>query len=125
MTTEASRVLAMAFAALWIAGGVLALNRRRTAAALANGLIALPICVLAGWPLVRTLVDLEGYVRQYGRAALNELPLTAALLALSAAALVASVLSVRRSTWVFAAGWLANAPALLLLVYLAFWFRIF
>lgn len=125
MTTEEARLLALTLAAIWSASGVLALCHRRIAAAAINLLFAVPLCLLSAWPIVRVLVDIDGYIRQYGRAALHELPLSGALLALSLLAVVCSLLSIRRPAWVFVVGWLANAPTLVLLMYLAFWFRIF
>jgi hypothetical protein len=44
---------------------------------------------------------------------------------LSLLAVVASLFSLRQKPWVFVVGWLANAPTLVFLIYLAFWFHIF
>jgi hypothetical protein len=70
-------------------------------------------------------IDRETYVRQYGQAALGDLPLTAIVFALSLLAVVASLFSLRQKPWVFVVGWLANAPTLVFLIYMAFWFHIF
>ena len=125
MTTDEGHVLAIALATLWVVSGLLAFRRRRAAAVVINLLFALPLCLLAIIPLARVAFDREGYVRQYGRAALGDLPLTAILLALSLVAIVASLLSLHRKPWVFVVGWLANAPTLVFVMYLAFWFHIF
>jgi hypothetical protein len=125
MTTDESHVVAIALAAFWVVSGILAFRRHRTAAVAINLLFALPVCLLAVVPLVRVVIDRETYVRQYGQAALGDLPLTAIVFALSLLAVIASLFSLRQKPWVFVVGWLANAPTLVFLIYLAFWFHIF
>jgi hypothetical protein len=76
-------------------------------------------------PLLRVLVNRDGYVEQFGRAALAEIPQTAIILALAVMAIAASIAAMTgrpRSIWI---AWVANAPTVALLVYLAFWFTIF
>jgi hypothetical protein len=125
MTTEEGHALAIAMAVLWVASGALALAGKRIAAIGLNVLCAVIVCVGTLIPLVRIVVDEKGYIRQYGTGALNEVPLTATFLGLSLFAILASFFALRRKTWVFIVGWLANAPILSLVVYLAFWWRVF
>ena len=88
-------------------------------------LFALPVCLLAGIPLLRFAFDPETYLREHDSTALRELPLAAILLALGLLAAVASILSLRCKPWVFLIGWLANALTLAFLLFMAFWFRLF
>jgi hypothetical protein len=111
--------------ATWLASGFLAAqSHHRTAVAL-NVLIATVMCGFALPPLVAFLINAAGYTRRYGAAALHDLPSTAAVAALSLGAIAASLLSLRGHSRSFVLGWLANAPALAFVTYLAFWFRIF
>ena len=125
MTAETARAFAIAAAALWVTSALLALAHRRLAAALLNIAVAAPVAVLALVDLVRIAVDREAYIRQYGRAALHELPMTAVLLALGLVAICGSVIGRTGPPWRFVVAWLANAPSVALVVFLAFLFHIF
>lgn len=125
MTTEETHALAIALGAVWLASGALAWRGHRAMAVAINLLFAVPLGGLALASILRVVIDQEGYVRQYGSAALGDLPLTATGLALSLVAIVASLVSLRWRPTLFLVGWIANAPTLLFVVYMAFWFHIF
>lgn len=125
MTNNAMSVAAIAFAALWIIAGGVALRRHRKAAVILVALCALPVVLLSVVPLSQAILHREAYVLQYGQAALSDLPLTAAVFGLSLLALVAAALSWRGRTALLVLGWAALAPISVLMLYLAFWFRIF
>ena len=63
-------------------------------------------------------------VQRYGRAALNELPFTAGLVAVALIALAGSGLSLAWRPVVFWASWFTNLPILALFFYLGFWFHV-
>jgi hypothetical protein len=67
----------------------------------------------------------DAYVQRYGRAALNEIPFTAGLVATALIALAGSMLSFAWRPVVFWVSWLANLPTVALFFYLGFWFHVF
>ena len=111
-------------AAVIVAGGIAILGHPRAAAAV-NGALAMLFLVLAAPSLFAWASSPDAYVQRYGRAALNELPFTAGLVALALIALAGSGLSLAWRPIVFWASWLANLPTVALLVYLGFWFHVF
>jgi hypothetical protein len=112
------------FAAAIVAGGLVLLGRPRAAAAV-NAALAALFLVLAAPTLIARALSPDAYVQQYGRAGVNDLPLTIALVAVALIALVGSGLSFTGRPGVFWAGWLANLPTVALFLYLAFWFHVF
>jgi hypothetical protein len=69
-----------------VAGGLALLGHLRAAAAL-NGALAVLFLVLAAPSLIAWALRPDAYVQRYGRAALNELPFTAGLVAVALIAL--------------------------------------
>jgi hypothetical protein len=110
---------------MWIASALLALLAASRAAALFNMLVAVIIggCTLP--TLGSVLFGYQAYVRRYGGAALRDLRLTVAALALSLLAVCLSLAALRWGRALFVLGWLANGPMVALSIYLAFWFHIF
>jgi len=125
MDDDALRVAAVGLGAVWLLGGGLALGGARRLAALCNALVAACLATPSGVAAAAMLFDRAGYAARYGQGALGELPLDAAMVALSLAALGLSVAGLRFGRWLLLPGWLANAPAVLFCIYLAFWFHIF
>lgn len=126
MTTEQiMAALAWIGLALWLGALALAIAHRYRAAAVLTGMLAVPFLVPAVFTLLRWGIDAEGYVRQYGTAALTELRLTAVIAALSVLVLIASAAAYRgRIRW-GALAWLIDGAGLAFLFYLAYFFRIF
>jgi hypothetical protein len=112
-------------AAAIVAGGLAIFGRLRSAAAV-NGALAALFLAKAAPDLILWAVTPDAYIRQYGSAALNEIPFTLGLAAMALIALTGSALSfVGRRVVFFWVSWLVNLPIVALLLYLAFWFRIF
>jgi hypothetical protein len=87
MTQFEGQGLALAcFVAVIVAGGLALLGHLRAAAAL-NGALAVLFLVLAAPSLIAWALRPDAYVQRYGRAALNELPFTAGLVAVALIAL--------------------------------------
>jgi hypothetical protein len=125
MTQFEGQGLALAcFVAVIVAGGLALLGHLRAAAAL-NGALAVLFLVLAAPSLIAWALRPDAYVQRYGRAALNELPFTAGLVAVALIALAGSGLSFAWRPVVFWASWLANLPIVALFFYLGFWFQVF
>lgn len=126
MTSSEGQALALlCLAAAIVAGGLGILGYLRAAAA-ANGALAAVFLALAAPYLIAWALSPDAFIRQYGRAALNELPLDIGLAALALIALAGSALAfARRSAVVFWVGWLVNLPTVALIVYLGFWFHVF
>jgi hypothetical protein len=119
------QALAVAAVAVMIGAAALWLFRYRSAAASLNGVIAVMLLALQAPGLIGYLWNPDAYIRQYGTAALSELPLLVTGVGLALVALAASALSVAWRPLLFWLGWLANLPTATLLLYLAFWFHIF
>lgn len=117
--------LASILATAWLLSGVLAWRGPRAAAAALLVLCAAPLFMISVRPLWQVIADRSAYVRQYGSAALADLPSTTAVCALSLLAMLAAVLSLRQRPLLLWLGWLALAPVVAFALYLAFAFRIF
>jgi len=125
VSSDVLRVFAIALTATWILSAVLALSIELRAGVLLNMLVSVIIGALRLPRLGEFLLDYEGYVRRYGAAAVHDVWLTAAAVALSLVAIGFSLAALRFGRALFVLGWLTNAPMITLLIYLAFWFRIF
>jgi ABC-type proline/glycine betaine transport system permease subunit len=125
VSDSAAKILAIGVLGLALGVAVLALMRRRRAAAVLNGALALVFLAFAMLSLAAYLWDPEGYVGRYGAAAIGDLRL-AAWGAVLVAIAVACSFAAWRSRMVFLwLGWIDNLPTVALLLYLAFWFRVF
>ena len=119
-------MLALLCLAAGIVAGGLGLLGRPRAGAVANGALAAVFLAFAAPYLISWALSPDAFIRQYGRAALSELPLDLGLAALALIALAGSTLAfARRSAVVFWVGWLVNLPTVALIVYLGFWFHVF
>ena len=125
MSDTSIKVLGILCALSWLAAGILAAFRHFRAAAYLNSGLALLFLAFAAPSLVRWLADSNGYVQRYGAAALADLKSAGAIVALSVVSLVFGGLAFARYRRWFWVAWIANGPAIALVVYLAFWFRIF
>jgi hypothetical protein len=125
MTQFGGQGLALAcFVAVIVAGGLAFLGHLRAAAAV-NGALAMLFLVLAAPRLIAWALRPDAYIQRYGRAALNELPFTAGLVAVALIALGGSGLSFAWRPVVFWVSWFANLPIVALFFYLGFWFHVF
>jgi hypothetical protein len=125
VSDSAAKLLAIGVLAAALAVAALALMRRRRAAAVVNGALALVFLALEAPSLVSYAVDPDGYIARYGAAALGDLRLAAWGAALSAVAIACSIAAWRSRAIFLWIGWIDNLPTVALLVYLAFWFRVF
>ena len=125
MTDLNVEALAVAALAAMLGAAALWLLRYRGAAASLNGAIAVLLLALQAPGLIGYVWNPDAYVRQYGTAAVSELPMLMTGVWLDVVALAGSVLSVVWRPLLFWVGWLANLPTAALLLYLAFWFHIF
>ena len=125
MTDSAAKLLAIGVLVMALGVAALALTRRRRAAAVLNGALALVFLALEVPSVVSFLWDPEGYVGRYGAAAIGDLRLAAWGTMLAATALACSVAAWRSRAVFLWLGWIGNLPTVALLVYLVFWFRVF
>ena len=125
MTDLNVEALAVAALAAMLGAAALWLLRYRGAAASLNGAIAVLLLALQAPGLIGYVWNPDAYVRQYGTAAVSELPMLMTGVWLDLVALAGSVLSIVWRPLLFWIGWLANLPTAVLLLYLAFWFHIF
>jgi hypothetical protein len=111
--------------ALWLAAVVLFLRHHDQLAAALNAVVALPFFLAPLVTLLRWGIDPAAYTRQYGTAALRELPQAGILLALSLVCLLGCGLTYRgQRRWMIPA-LLLNGAGLVALFYFAFFFHIF
>jgi hypothetical protein len=110
---------------LWIASAASVLLSALRAGAVLNILVAVVVGGSTLPKLIGLLLGYQAYVLRYGSAAVHELPLTLAALALSLLAICLSTAALRWGGALFFLSWLANAPMIALSIYLAFWFHIF
>ncbi len=110
---------------LWATALVLFVRHKTRSAAALNALLAIPFLAAPLSALVRWRIDPPAYVRQYGAAALRELPLDATVLGVSLLILLACVLMWRaHRLWAIVA-FVLNAAGLFVLFYFAYFFHIF
>lgn len=125
MTDSQAKIVAIAVLAIALAVALLGLLRRRRAAAALNGALALLFIAFEAPSVVAYAWSPAAYVQRYGAAAVSDLRLALWGIALASIAMGCSIAAWRRS-WVFLwIGWIDNLPTVALLLYLAFWFRIF
>ena len=111
--------------ALWVTALVLFLRHRDRVAAVLGAVIALPYVLAPMVTLLRWAIDPAGYARQYGTAALREVPGAAILLALSLVSLVGCGLTYRgRRPWMVHA-LILDGAGVAVLFYFAYYFHIF
>jgi hypothetical protein len=101
---------------LWLLAAILALARRPRAAAIVNGSLALAFGSAEVLAIISLLHQAGNRSLWFG---------AAALLTLAAGAVVLGWLSVKTKRWLLWPAWIFNFPAILILVYYAFWFHIF
>jgi hypothetical protein len=120
-----ARILAWVGLAAWVTSIVLFHKHSDRAAAAMNAALALPFVIPSLYTLLKWSKDPAAYTRQYGTAALRELPAGAVGLGLSLLTLLGCVLTVRgRRRWLLAA-LLLNGLGLVFLFYMAFFFHVF
>ncbi len=123
MDSDTLKLIAVVLAGGWVVSALLALTGGMRAGAYLNALVA----ALVGSATLPTLgaafIDREQYVRQYGLAATEQLPLAISVLCLSLVGVCLSLAAFWRGLGPFAIGWFANAPVVAFAAYLAFWFR--
>ena len=125
MTDSTAKLLAIGVLAIALAVAALALMRRRRAAAVLNGALALLFLAFEMPSVTAYVWDPEGYIGRYGAAAVGDLRLAAWGAVLAAIALACSIAAWRSRAIFLWLGWIDNLPTVALLVYLAFWFRVF
>ena len=125
MSDGAAKILALLVLAAALAVPALALLRRRRAAAVVNGGLALLFLALEAPSLAAYAWDPNSYTARYGTAALGDLRLAAWGAVLAAIAGACSIAAWRSRTVFLWLAWINNLPTVALVVYLAFWFRIF
>jgi hypothetical protein len=117
-------VIAIGLITLWGTIVLLGLLGKRWGAAVAAALTA----VLAITPFLPRFVsyvrDSEAFVTKYGSAAINEVMVSGVCVALGLLALIATPLAARRS-WGWTLPALLSLPPVMLVFWLAFWFRLF
>lgn len=117
-------LLAIALATLWATTVALGVAGRRRGAAVAAGLTSVVATVPFLPRIVACMADSNRFIARYGTAAINEVEIGAALVALSFGALVAAILGVQRA-WGWLPPSLLNLPPVVMVVWVAFWFRLF
>jgi hypothetical protein len=125
VTDSTAKILAIGVLTAALAVAALALLRRRRAAAVVNGALALLFLALETPGVAAYLWDSAAYVARYGAGAVGDVRLAAWGTALAALGLLGSVAAWRSRAIFLWIGWIANLPTVALLVYLAFWFRVF
>jgi hypothetical protein len=125
MTDSTAKIFAIGVLAAALAVAVLALMRQRRAAAIVNGALALLFLALETPSVVDYLSDSAAYVARYGAGAVGDVRLAAWGMALAALALLGSIAAWPARAVFLWIGWIANLPTVALVVYLAFWFRVF
>jgi hypothetical protein len=125
MGDSAAKLLAISVLGLALAVAMLALTRRRRAAAALNGALALVFLALELPSLAAYLWDPEAYLGRYGAAAIGDLRLVAWGAVLAATAFACSIAAWRSRAIFLWLGWIDNLPTVALLAFLAFWFRVF
>ena len=125
MSDSTAKLLAIGVLAVALGVPALALMRRRRAAAVLNGALAVLFLALEVPSLVAYLWDPEGYVGRYGAAAIGDLRLAAWGTVLASIALACSIAAWRSRAIFLWIGWIDNLATVALIVYLAFWFRLF
>jgi hypothetical protein len=90
-----------------------------------SGVLALYYLSSAAPSLLRWARDPQAYADQYGTAALRDLQSAGGIVVLALVALTGVVLTFVRRPWGAWMTLIATLPVATVLVYLAFWFRIF
>lgn len=123
-TDELIRLLAWFGLVLWMGAFLCFIKHKDRVVAILNAIVALPFLVAPSIELLRWRSDPAAYVRQYGAAALNQLPTDAVMLGLSVLTLFACVLAYRgRRLWA-SVPLVINGVGVVLLFYLAYFFHI-
>jgi len=125
VSDDTAKLLAIGVLAVALAIAALALMRRRHAAVVLNGTLALLFLAFEVPSLAVYLWDPEGYIGRYGAAAIGDLRLAAWGAVLASIAGACSVIAWRSRALFLWIGWVDNLPTVALLLYLAFWFRVF
>lgn len=125
MSDSAAKLLALGVLAAALAAAALALMRHRRAAAVLNGALAMLFLAFEVPSLLAYAGDPDRYIQRHGAAAVGDLRLAAWGALLAAIALACSIAAWRSRAIFLWIGWIDNLPAVALLVYLAFWFRVF
>jgi hypothetical protein len=122
---ELVRILAWPALGLWLIALVLFVRRRDRSVAIIQGVLTLPFVIGAAMALTKWGIDPAEYTRQYGTAALRELPTDAVILGIALFILVSCGLAVRgRRLWLIPP-LLLNGVGVVVLFYFAYFFRIF
>ena len=124
MAPDVFKVVAVLGAVTWLVAAFL-VRRRPRASAVLSGVLALYYVTSAAPSLLRWAHDPQAYVDQYGTAALRDLQSAGGIVVLGLIALTGVVLTFVRRPWGAWVTLIATLPVVAVLVYLAFWFRIF
>jgi len=123
-TEELVALLAWCGLAVWVSALVAIIRYKGRIAAILNAIMALPFLVLPSIELLRWHGDPAAYVRQYGAAALGQLPVDGGVIGLALLALVGCALALWVHRLWLIVPFLLNAFGLVVLFYLAYFFRI-
>jgi hypothetical protein len=123
-TDELVALLAWCGLALWVSALLSVITHKNRIAAILNAIMTLPFLIMPAIELLKWHSDPSAYVRQYGAAALRQLPVDAVTIGLASIALLGCALAYRgHRLWVIVP-FLLNAASLMVLFYLAYFFHI-
>jgi hypothetical protein len=123
-TDELVALLAWCGLALWVGALLVFISHKDRIAAILNAIMALPFLIMPSIDIIKWHSDPTAYVRQYGAAALGQLPVDGGMIGLALVALVGCALSIRGHRLWLIVPFLLNAFGLVVLFYLAYFFRI-
>lgn len=122
---ELARIFAWLGLGLWVIALVSFVKRRDRAAAVIQGIVALPFVIGPAVTLIKWRIDPVAYTRQYGTAALRELPGDAIILGVALLVLLACSLAARGLRLWLILPFFLNGAGVVVLFYFAYFFRIF
>jgi len=123
-TDQLVALLAWCGLALWVGALASVITRTHRIAALLNAIMALLSLIMPSIELLKWRTDPSAYVRQYGPAALRQLPVDGVTIALACIALLGCALAYRgRRLWAIVP-FLVNGAFLVVLFYLAYFFHL-
>jgi hypothetical protein len=125
VTDDQVVLLAWLGLALWAGAFVLFFQHRDRMAAALQAVIAFPFLIAPLITLLKWRINPTSYIRQYGTAALHELPGDGIVLGLSLVILLACGLAIRRHRLWMIIPLLLNGAGVAFLFYFAYFFHIF
>lgn len=118
------KMMAIGVLILWGVVVLLGLLGKRWGAAVTAALTAVLVVTPFLPRFVSYLRDSEAFVTKYGSAAINDVVISGVCVALGLLALIASPLAARRR-WGWTLPAILSLPLVMLIFWLAFWFRLF